>query len=1031
MKKLMLLIITMLLIFGCATTTPKRVIENKTKKNDTVYNTYPINISLIENQRLLKKLNDKLITFVEYDSLLTKSGRTPSQSLFIENCICNTNNNQSFEDAVRAEYFFGADSLVDIIKIRMENLTKTDSTYTMPYIYLGIISCYNNESEMALKHLNKAQKFSSNFENSDLNIFKAEIYKESKDYYKATNEYEIAFKKNEELINYYWESLFTLYIYSTQYDKAESLFKRIEISSQDADFRKNHLEKLLTLSWEKGDFEETKKICESLRDSTNSIYIDKELVNISIMQNRLSEAKKHLLYLCSIDLNSFPNPVFDFPKFDSLDTHYSESLKKLKQIINISPDNSNANFCYGFLLVSKELNKYSKDRNEEMIREGLAFIKKSDSSDSEVQYIIGYINQKLENIDEALECFSKVNKKSKYYPYSLINRAILLKKENLNTSLSYLIDAQKIMNNEPKLIEKIGDYYYLDFNDYKNSIIWYKKLLTLEPNNHLRSIWLANSYLQLDDIENAQLTISQTIDRIFTDESSWFKNRYLGMAYETKGDINQKLEKWEQAKRDYENSIKYNPDNMEPRLSLAKVYYQLNNVELAEETYLTVIDSIINKDNIQYYKLDYYYALEGLNWHYLIYDPNPIKRAEIFEQAIKHFPSDDWCYRVLGIAYTDQERYYKAKENLNKSIELNPNNHYTYSNFAYVYEKENNFSDAIVNYNKAIKVIEKENLQLNYKEELEKYEDNLISIGEYHSKIANLYTKKKDYDLAIIEYKRAISITPDTTEILYKFKLASAYFNNKDFIKAIENWDIVFNKNRDYNAKCNIALSYFNIGGIDNLKKSKKHFSELQNLIIDESEYIELSSEVKNRINIIDTKISRIEWPDKINELAKSNISLISEIAIIYKLTDSYRDINNLWIEGIKETTPVKEGNIITSYNVSSKIFQSESLCDRFKSKISLIETQNSKLKEIKNLWILASETRKEGIKLHSQGYYVKAVNYAGEYERGRAKIYVANQYYADGLKILRSLMQQNINFFSKYGVETLDDMIKYYESKE
>jgi len=81
-------------------------------------------------------------------------------------------------------------------------------------------------------------------------------------------------------------------------------------------------------------------------------------------------------------------------------------------------------------------------------------------------------------------------------------------------------------------------------------------------------------------------------------------------------------------------------------------------------------------------------------------------------------------------------------------------------------------------------------------------------------------------------------------------------------------------------------------------------------------------------------------------------------------------------------------------------------------------------------LWISSAESRKEGISEHSKGYYVKATDYGGEYERGRAKIDVADEYYSDGLKILKTLMEENIESFSRFGIESLQGMVDYYSGK-
>ena len=1036
MNKSILFIIVLAFLFGCATTkfTEESAIIKNENEELKLYNSHPVNISLIENKRLLQSLNDSLITFETYDSLLIKLGRSISYNKFYENCICNTDNNNSYEEVVRAEYFYQSDSLLDIVELKMVKLIEKDSTYIMPYLFLGAIHYDNNECGKAIQYLNKAQKITCDYENSELNIFKAEIYSELGNEDMAIHEYENAFKQNNELIQYYWETLFDLYRMKKMYAKAEKLFYKIEELSDDQNFKINSIDLLISIYIDRNEYATIERILESLKDTTNSFKIEKELVKISILQDKYSEAKQKLLNLTSINLEYGATPVLQIPVFDSLDTTYLKSLRRLETTIADNPQNPDANFCYGYLYSLSEISKSSwEDKDHDKLRRGLAFIKKSKIIESEICYIIGYIYLQLGNNSDAKKYFTKIGKTSDYYPYSLINQAFLLEGDNLQIILSYLIEAQKTLIYDSNLIKKIADLYYYQSRDFKNAIVWYQKVLENEPNNNIASIELSESYLAIEDTQNALSIINMTIDNLYIEEKSWSRNWELGLAFEVKGDIFLKIDEFDDAQKSYINSIKFNPNNMDTRLSLAKVYYELDEIEKAEKTYLAVIDSITIKESIDFYINDYYTALSGLNWHYQIYEQNPIKRINLFEQAIKYLPSDDWCYRILGDSYSDQKKYYQAKQNFNKAIELNSNNYLNYSFFAYALRKEKKYEEAILNYNKAINVIQDKNLQADKEKDNSNYKSNLKTIGNFHSIIADIYRIMEEYELSILEYEKAISVTPDTTGILYKFDLACVFFDNKDYNNAIVNWKLVYKKNSDLFSLYNIGLSNLNIGEMNNLKNAKTYFAKVIDLGINNPEYEDLIVKSKEMRQIADTQINLIEWPTKIEDNIKSNNKTISSIAKIYQLTNDYRELNNMFLDGVEKTTPEysESGGYIKAYNVSSKIFQSESLCDRFKSKITLIDTKNEKIIELKSIWSLASETRKDGIKLYSQGYYVKAKDYSGEFERGRAKIDVANQYYADGLKILKYLMQKNIEHFSIYGIKTINDMIKYYEHKE
>ena len=1034
--------VTVVVIFFIGCSHQKTIYISDSKERDIIssqemYLNHPVKISLNENKKLLSQLENKTISEDQYDSLLSSLGRVGEKYLPVEHLLCSMENDSLYREIIRAEYFMFNDSLLHEVDEHLQNLILYDSTIAINYIYLGLLKSIQNDTVECINLLNKAKIFTQSFDNSWLYFAVAYFYENNGQLLKAVDEYKSGFEINPDLLLENWDNLFDLYIKISQYDKAEELFHKIENISNDNDFRRNNWYELVKLYWVKNDLSKATTICIEARDSSNYISTTKELTFISIKKNDYESAQNYLWDLSSIKIISYPfSSNFNFAQFDSWDNHYSQSLDKLRSEIKSLSKNKSACFCLGYFLISQEMNQWDSDKKDELnIQIGLTYLKNATLDNSNLNFIIGYILNVLDEKQEAITYYKKVLNVSDYYPYALINLSVLLKPQEIDKSLPLLLEASDLLPDNMDIIEELGDMYYINKNDYPNAINWYEKLITVENDNYLKSIWLANSYLQNDEIDKSQSQISSTIDNLLIDENTLSKYWYLGMAYKIKGDISQKLEKWEQSLRDYENSIKYNPQDMEPRLSLASVYYKLDDYMSAENIYLTVIDSIIVKKNIDYNT--YRDVLNILSVHYLIFDKDPYKLSKIFEKATDYFPESDWCYRLLGFAYSNQEDYNKAILNLNKAIEIAPNNSFNYSTLAETYEKQGTFDKSIENYRLAIRVLEKENQNIKISNNIENYQTNLKSIGEYHSKIANLYKENIEYDQAVIEYQKAISITPDTIGIVYRFDLASAYFLNKEFNEAIVNWNLVYDKNGDINSLFNIALSYLNIGGTDNLKKSKNHFIDLIKQTSDNMDYIDLKLKSEHFIEIIDNDLNRIEWPELLNNLSNSKSGVISECAKLFQLIDQYNDINNLFIDGNKESSPNKEYLeyskewIITSYSVSPKIFQSESLCDRFKITLANLNISSSKLIEVKNLWLSAAVSRKEGIAEYSKGYYLKKKDYSGEWERGLAKINVSDQYFVDGLVILNSVMEENIESFSNYGINIIKNNVEYYSKNK
>jgi tetratricopeptide (TPR) repeat protein len=1025
MKKLNSILITLiylLLVSSCATTKSTiDLINTNNSEQAKTYSSHPVNISLEDNKELLGQLENDLITFDKYDSLLTQLGRPPIINFLFEKCICSTNNPVSFDEAVRAEYHINTDSLTNIVKERMNIIIESDSTYIMPYILLSIIDY--NESNLAgtVQFLDKIIFYSKDFDNTQFHVIKAEFLVELHNYDEAINEYEIICAKSVINLQNNWRDLFALYLQLDFTIKAKNLWQEAEKLSSNTNFKKENLDMFVKLLWKEKDYTKLMLTYETQRDSLNSDFIDNELFNLLVRQNKFAGAEKHLLNLVSIDFNWNANPKLTFPVFDSLTSHNTEIKNKLKTMIDTSLNNLSANFCYGYLLISQELNKNDQNINNELIRKGLALLKRSDTSNSEINYLISYILLELENPHDALDYLSNVQIQSKYYPYSLVNRAIVLSDNDLTQAISFLKKAQKLLPSESKLIGKIGDYYFNSEN-YSNAIDWYIKYLEHNPDNFQVEIDLTRAYIYSDKFSLALSQINNVIETLSLKKDDWLNNWYTGHAYETKGDINLNIKKWTDAKQNYEKSINYIPLNMSARFSLAEVYYKLNDNESAKETYLSIIATILNENTISTYKKEYKQALENLIYHNTWISMDSLNIIEVLEKAIEYFHSEDWCYRNLGSAYSKQDNYHKAYDNLKKAIEINPNHYLNFSFYAYFLRNEEQYEKAIINYNKAIEILENLN-----------DESKLTIIGNLTDVVAEIYQELDEIDLAIISYKKAILLTSGARKENIRFKLANMYFLKKEFSNAIENWEIVYKETKGHGAKFNIAISYYNLGGSENLKKSKNCFLELETLLMKDTIPTELLTDVNNWLNIISNEIESADWIPLVEKLVNSKNSVVSNIAQIYKLTDSFREVNNLWIEGIAETTPVysKSGDYITDYNVSSKIFQAEHLCDRLKSKLLFLNVKDEHLEELISLWTSSLDIRKEGIKLHSKGFYIKAKDYSGEYERGKAKINIANQYYADGLIILQKLMQNNIKYFSRYGVESINYLIEYYKMSE
>jgi len=192
-------------------------------------------------------------------------------------------------------------------------------------------------------------------------------------------------------------------------------------------------------------------------------------------------------------------------------------------------------------------------------------------------------------------------------------------------------------------------------------------------------------------------------------------------------------------------------------------------------------------------------------------------------------------------------------------------------------------------------------------------------------------------------------------------------------------------------------------------------------------ESTELNPSYKNAKGMIETCQNIIDYknfPKKLRKLSLRN-DTIGKLALIFLCTFDYDEANNLWIQGTYETE-YKDGDNI----VSSKIFEAQGRFEKIKSDLEKIGSSNGQTKKIVDLFLFAADQRIKGIELNAEGYYTKRGEYKGQYEKGDAKIKLADKYYTDCLKILRDEILNNKSIFGDIAYNKVKSNIEYYEKK-
>jgi len=104
---------------------------------------------------------------------------------------------------------------------------------------------------------------------------------------------------------------------------------------------------------------------------------------------------------------------------------------------------------------------------------------------------------------------------------------------------------------------------------------------------------------------------------------------------------------------------------------------------------------------------------------------------------------------------------------------------------------------------------------------------------------------------------------------------------------------------------------------------------------------------------------------------------------------------------------------------VSPKIYEALDHFNKMKDDIVKSPDVKGKIREAHSFLSTAVNLRISGIKQHSDGYYKKESDYDGEYEKGRAKIRLADDNYVDFIILLQEVGMGHRSVF--------DDLIRLY----
>lgn len=499
--------------------------------------------------------------------------------------------------------------------------------------------------------------------------------------------------------------------------------------------------------------------------------------------------------------------------------------------------------------------------------------------------------------------------------------------------------------------------------------------------------------------------------------------------------------------KDYEKAIEYLRKAWQIDKGEFDQYHELGDAFFAKDQYseaVSFLEEGLRKDQNNY---DILVTLGNVYFFYPS-KPNYQRAIELFGKAIQLNPFNYWPYYRLSMALNNNGKPHDALREINNSLSRIPKDNKYFNQ-----TKKNVFilkGDILLKLNEnveAMKSYEEAIMLLDVKKDLYIYIDIATKIGKlkiydkaikllkealaevkktdnssiiYYnlSTLGDIYADKSDIEEALSYYLEAVKLFPENYS--GNFNVAEAYHSLKKWDEAEIWWKKTLALDPERRASVyNLGLVYFNTNRIDLALSSFKKALEI------DPTFDKARLQIKDCEAIIENRM----FPERLRILSLRKDS-VGYSAKLLSLAQEYNSANNLYIDGKKETEPVKSGQYITSYSVSSKIYEASGRFGDILKKLETLKNVPAEYEDVIRNFSLAVSNRVAGIEQHSQGYYINAKDYRGEFEKGAAKIKLGDKNFLDCMEALLRLMHQQKIDMGNVAIETLERTISYYKKR-
>jgi len=318
---------------------------------------------------------------------------------------------------------------------------------------------------------------------------------------------------------------------------------------------------------------------------------------------------------------------------------------------------------------------------------------------------------------------------------------------------------------------------------------------------------------------------------------------------------------------------------------------------------------------------------------------------------------------------------------------------------------------------------------------------NLKEMEEYaYSELAYLYVSKKDINQGIFYIDKAIGVNPSDAEY-YAAKGSFLAEIDKEQAKKLFNKAIELNK-LTYSARLGLVRVYFDLEDPENAKKEcleilgskevpKRYLKDARLHLA----YIYVFADKKYEdaevlLKEILKNTPNDEWANKLMQ----DVAYLKTHSKVYdkliSIMNDYGKANDDMIAGQEETTPqytqLYGDKIITSYNVSNKIYLAKEMFAKMIKELNMLEMPDEQFLEAKNKLEQALSYRMESAEYRVKSFYVKAKDYQGEGQTASAKENMGDSYYVEFLEMMKAIIKDKEVL--RGNVAYYDNMIEYFK---